>query len=134
MVHPIEVYYDGQCPFCRREMRWLGRLDRKRRIAFRDIAAPDFDAGQVGVAWEALMDRIHARLPDGKMIEGVEVFRQLYATLGFRPLVALTRLPVIKQLLDIAYRWFARNRLRLTGRCHDKECRICAAPAGGPTV
>jgi predicted DCC family thiol-disulfide oxidoreductase YuxK len=117
----IEVFFDGQCPYCRREMRWLHRRDRRGRFQFTDIAAPAFDAHTTGVPWETLMDRIHARLPDGRMLEGVEVFRRLYTAIGFGPLVALTRLPGVKQLLDLAYRWFARNRLRLGGRCSDES-------------
>ena len=118
----IEVFFDGGCPYCRREMRWLHRRDRRGRIRFTDIAASGFDARTTGVPWETLMDRIHARLPDGRMLEGVEVFRRLYTAIGFGPLVALTRLPGVKQLLDLAYRWFARNRLRLGGRCRDESC------------
>jgi predicted DCC family thiol-disulfide oxidoreductase YuxK len=127
----IEVFFDGHCPLCRREMGWIRRRDRRHRIRFTDIAAPGFDAGATGVAWPTLMDRIHARLPDGRMVEGVEVFRLVYAALGFGPLVALTRLPGVRQLLDLAYRWFARNRLRLTGRCNDKTCKICPESARG---
>jgi hypothetical protein len=70
------------------------------------------------------MDRIHGRLPDGTVVEGVEVFRRLYAAVGFGPLVALTRLPGVSQLLDLAYHAFAKNRLRLTGRCVDGACEL----------
>ncbi len=69
-----------------------------------------------------MMARIHGRAADGSFIEGVEVFRQMYAAVGLSPLVALTRLPGITQLLDVGYRWFAKNRLRLTGRCEDGTC------------
>jgi predicted DCC family thiol-disulfide oxidoreductase YuxK len=126
----IEVFYDGQCPLCVREMGLLRRLDRRGRIGFVDIAAAGFDATAVGVPWEALMDRIHGRLPDGTLVEGVEVFRRLYALVGFTPLVALTRLPGLAQLLDLTYRLFARNRLRLTGRCRDDGCSHAPALAG----
>lgn len=122
----IEVFYDGDCPLCVREMRLLRRLDKRERIRFVDIAAESFDRSSVGVTWEALMDRIHARLPDGTLVEGVEVFRRLYAAVGFKSLVALTRLPGIAQLLDLGYRWFAKNRLRLTGRCADGACELHA--------
>jgi predicted DCC family thiol-disulfide oxidoreductase YuxK len=76
------------------------------------------------------MDRIHGRLPDGTIVEGVEVFRRLYAAVGFGPVVALTRLPGVAHLLDLAYRWFARNRLRLTGRCEGGSCEIHSSPTG----
>lgn len=120
----IEVFYDGACPLCMREIRMLRRLDRHQRIGFIDIAAGDFDAASVGLTWQALMDRIHGRLPDGRLVEGVEVFRRLYAAVGFARLVALTRLPGVAHLLDIAYDRFARNRLRLTGRCVDGACAL----------
>jgi predicted DCC family thiol-disulfide oxidoreductase YuxK len=120
----IEVFYDGACPLCMREIRMLRGLDRRRRIGFVDIAADGFDAASVGLTWETLMDRIHGRLPDGTLVEGVEVFRRLYAAVGFGPLVALTRLPGVRQLLDVAYHAFAKNRLRLGGRCVDGSCEF----------
>jgi predicted DCC family thiol-disulfide oxidoreductase YuxK len=76
------------------------------------------------------MDRIHARLPDGRLIEGVEVFRRLYAAVGLGALVAPTRLPGVAHLLELAYRAFARNRLRLTGRCRE-DGGACAARTAG---
>jgi predicted DCC family thiol-disulfide oxidoreductase YuxK len=124
----IEVFYDGACPLCMREIRMLQGRDQRQRIRFVDIAANGFDAASVGLTWETLMDRIHGRLPDGTMVEGVEVFRRLYAAVGFAPLVALTRLPGVKQLLNVAYRAFAKNRLRLTGRCLDGACEIHTKP------
>jgi len=124
----IEVFYDGACPLCLREIRMLQRRDRRQRIRLVDIAADGFDAGSVGLTWEALMDRIRGRLPDGTLIEGVEVFRRLYTAVGFGPLVALTRLPGIAPLLDVAYRAFAKNRLRLTGRCVDGACELHSKP------
>jgi predicted DCC family thiol-disulfide oxidoreductase YuxK len=122
----VEVFYDGACPLCMREMRMLKRLDRKGRILFTDIAAEGFDAGTVGLTWEALMDRIHGRLPDGTVIEGVEVFRRLYAAVGFGALVKVSRAPGVSQALDVAYRLFAENRLKLTGRCTDGACQVHA--------
>lgn len=120
----IEMFHDGDCPLCMREVRLLQRLDRRSRIRFTDIAAPDFDAADVGVDWGTLMDRMHGRLPDGTLVEGVEVFRRLYAAVGFGPLVAITRLPGLTHLLDLGYRVFAKNRLRLTGRCSDGVCEL----------
>jgi len=122
----LDVFYDGDCPICVREIDMLRGLDRRHAIGFVDIAAPDFDPAVVGVSMERLMDRIHARLPDGELIEGVEVFRRLYAAVGLRPLVAMTRLPGISHLLGAGYEVFARNRLRLTGRCDDGQCAVPA--------
>lgn len=124
--HEVEVFYDGDCPLCMKEIRLLQRLDGDRgRIRFTDIADPGFDAAPFGLTWDDFMAKIRGRLPDGTMIEGVEVFRRLYAAVGFGPLVALTRIPGVSNLADLAYEAFAKNRLRLTGRCApDGSCRV----------
>jgi predicted DCC family thiol-disulfide oxidoreductase YuxK len=118
----VEVFFDGDCPLCTKEVAFVRRLDRRARVRFTDIAATGFDASVAGVSQDDLMARIHARLPDGSLVEGVEVFRRIYAAAGLGPLVALTRIPGVSHLLDASYRWFARNRLRLTGRCDDGTC------------
>ena len=113
----IEVFYDGACPVCLREVRFLRRLDRHGRIRFKDIASADFRATDYGKTMEAFISEIHGRLPDGTWIRGVEVFRRLYSAVGLAPLVWVTRLPIVAGILDKGYRVFARNRLRWTQRC-----------------
>lgn len=120
----IEVFFDGACPLCRREVAMLTRRDRHHRIRATDISRPGFDPTSLGVRWSDLMAEIHGRLPDGSLITGVEVFRQLYGAIGLHRVVALTRWPVIAPLLENAYRLFARHRLRLTGRCHGSTCAL----------
>ena len=102
----------------------LERWDRRKKIRFTDISAAGFDPAQVGKSFDDLMARMHGRLPDGTWIEGVEVFRRLYAAVGLGPLVVLSRLPIVKQVLDWGYAVFAKNRLRITGRCHDGACKV----------
>jgi predicted DCC family thiol-disulfide oxidoreductase YuxK len=124
----FEVFFDGECPLCMREIRMLRALDRRERIRFTDIAGDGFDASTLGLTYQQLMERIRGRMPDGTLVEGVEVFRQLYSAVGFGPVVALTRLPVVSGLLDLGYRLFASNRLRLTGRCIKDPSGACSVP------
>lgn len=126
----IEVFFDGDCPLCQREIACLRRLDRRERIQFTNIAATEFIVPP-GRTFDQLMAEIQGRLPDGTWVSGVEVLRRLYAAVGCRWLVMPTRLPGISQMLDWGYRIFARNRLRLTGRCND-ACRLPVLP--GPPV
>ncbi len=120
----VEVYFDGACPLCAREIALLRRLDFAGAITFTDIASSSFDPASLGLSRERLMARIHGRAPSGELIEGVEVFRQLYEAVGLGPAVALTRLPGVSRGLDLAYAWFARNRLRITGRCDHESCEV----------
>jgi predicted DCC family thiol-disulfide oxidoreductase YuxK len=122
----IKVLYDGDCPLCKREIAFLKRRDKRGAIAAEDIAAAGFDPARYGLDHASVMSRIHGVLPDGTVIEGVEVFRRLYTAIGLGWLVAPTRWPLLRGLFDRAYRVFARNRLRWTGRadaaCTSESC------------
>jgi len=122
--YQIELFFDGGCPLCVREIRLMQRWDKKGAIQFTDIDAPEFQAADYGKTQEELMARMHARLPDGSWITGVEVFRRMYTAVGFGPLVWFSRCPGISHLLDLGYFVFARNRLWLTGRCKSGTCSI----------
>lgn len=124
----FEVFYDGGCPLCVREINLLRRWDRHGKIRFTDIDAPTFQPTELGKTYDELMAQMHGRLPDGTWIRGVEVFRRLYTAAGFGPLVFLSRLPVISQIMDLGYLVFAKNRLRLTGRCISEVCSVKMAP------
>ena len=120
----IRLLYDGDCPLCSREIRFLERRDRGRgRIQFEDIAEPAFDPSAYGLETREVMARIHGVLPDGTVVAGMEVFRRAYAAVGLGWLMAPTRWPGLRLLADLAYRIFARNRLRLTGRACTCEAR-----------
>jgi predicted DCC family thiol-disulfide oxidoreductase YuxK len=122
----IEVYYDGDCPLCRREIDWVRKRDGESKIRFVDISDPNFDAEAVtGKTFFDLMARLHARTRDGEWITGIEVTRQMFAAIGFRRSVQMSRWPVIRNLLDWSYQIFAKNRLWITGRGPLAECVEC---------
>ncbi len=120
----FEVFYDGDCPLCLKEIRMLRWLDRNNgRIQFTDIAAEGFDAeGTTGLTYDQLMAEIYGRLPNGELVTGMEVFRQLYGAVGLGLLFAPTAWGPLRPLFDRVYSFFARNRLRITGRCTNETC------------
>jgi predicted DCC family thiol-disulfide oxidoreductase YuxK len=124
----MRILIDGLCPLCRHEGRLLEKLDRGRgRLQTIDITSPGFDASDYGVTFEQVMGHIHGVTPDGRVVTGMEVFRRSYAAVGWGWLWAPTGWPGLKQAFDLAYRWFAKHRLRLTGRkgeaCESDRCR-----------
>lgn len=125
----VEVFHDGRCSICAREIRVIRWLDRRDRIRFTDIAEEDFTPPPGAPSLDGLMRRIRARTPDGAWIEGPEVFRRIYAAVGFRWLVPLTRLPGVRPLIAALYRRFARWRYRR--RCRSGYCPLPEDTAGG---
>lgn len=128
----ITVLIDGQCSLCRREAAFLRRLDAGRgALALQDITLPDFDPARHSLTYETVMTRIHGVLPDGRVVEGVEVFRRAYDAVGWGWLLGWTAWPGLRQLADGVYVLFARCRLWLRGgvAC---AARPSAAGAAGP--
>ena len=119
----FEVFYDGECPLCRREINFLKSKDRKGRIRFRDLQNLQLNTPEIPRTYDQLMAEIHGRLPDGTWVTGVEVFRRLYDAIGWTWVVAPTRWPLIRNVLNVGYRFFAKRRLALTGRCND-SCEV----------
>ena len=117
----FKLLYDGECPFCLREVRWLQSRNRRKHLAFEDISSPDFDAARLGLTREKLLGVIHGVFPDGRIVCKVEVFRQAYRAVGLGWLVAPTGWPVARWVFDGLYSLFARYRVRL-GRLFGRSC------------
>ncbi len=114
--YPLTVFFDGACPICDREIALMKWLDRRRQLEFCDFSSQEYNAASSGFAAEDLGTVIHARWSDGSIITGVEVFRAMWEAVGLGFLARLSRLSLVEPLVLTAYAWFARNRLRLTGR------------------
>ncbi len=106
----------------------LKRLDKHDRIAAEDIADPAFDGSRYGLTYEQVMGRIHGIGADGTVVRDMEVFRRLYRAVGLGWLLSWTAWPGLRRVADAGYRWFARHRLRLTGRggeaCEGGRCAV----------
>ena len=129
--YPLTVFFDGACPICDREIAVMKRLDRRRQLEFCDFSAQEYDAASSGFAAADLGAVIHARWADGSVITGVEVFRAMWEAVGLGFLARLSRLSLVEPLVLKAYAWFARNRMRLTGRSHECTGDVCKSALSG---
>lgn len=130
----LTLFFDGACPLCSREAAFLRRLDKHRRLAFIDIAAADFDPSPWGLDLDRLMARMHAIDADGRLIEGMEVFRRAYRLVGLGWLLAWTGWPGLRSLADLGYRAFAKVRPRLSSAPCTDRCDRGARRAKGAAI
>ena len=114
--YPLTVYFDGECPICRREIHLIKVFNRRECLQFIDFSTSAYRPTDHGLNQGDLGRVIHDRWSDGSIITGVEAFTEMWEAIGFGVLARLSRLPLINALLVKAYTWFAKNRLRLTGR------------------
>ncbi|HEF5875315.1 TPA: DUF393 domain-containing protein [Burkholderia cenocepacia] len=106
----LVLYFDGRCPLCVAEIRRLGERDARHRLAFVDIAEPGFDPTPLGVDLPALNRELHARLPDGRMLTGIDGIAAAHALIGRRWFARLLRSPAMRAVSAPLYRRLARNR------------------------
>jgi predicted DCC family thiol-disulfide oxidoreductase YuxK len=117
----VKLLYDGECPFCRREVEWLKRRDRAGNLAVEDITAIGFDPARYGLTRSEVMRVLHGVLPDGRVVYRLEAIRHAYQAIGLGWVIAPTRLPLVCGALDWMYGVFAHNRVRL-GRWFGRDC------------
>jgi predicted DCC family thiol-disulfide oxidoreductase YuxK len=102
----LEVFYDGDCPLCRREIALMRKLDRSGRIAFTDVSGDG--AGPLDRA--ALLSRFHV-VENGRLRSGADAFAAMWrAVPRLRWLGSIARIPVVLSALEGLYRLFLRAR------------------------
>jgi predicted DCC family thiol-disulfide oxidoreductase YuxK len=112
----LQVWYDGACPLCQREIALMRRLDRRGAIAFVDVAASE---AACPVDRATLLTRFHVR-ENGQMLSGAAAFAAMWRAIPLlRPVGLVARGPGMLWLLERAYQGFLRWRpalQRLIGR------------------
>jgi len=103
----VTVWFDGDCPLCRREIAWLRRLDHRRGINFVDVAGGE--ACPIDTA--TLLQRFHAQEADGLLVSGAAAFAAMWRAIpALRPFGQIARIPAVLWVLERTYRVFLRVR------------------------
>lgn len=109
------LFFDGDCGFCSRSVRWVIRLDRRARIDFAPLqgrlASEKGLVGRTGLDGTVVL----WREADGRFFERSDALIELARALGggWR-MFALARF-IPRVLRDAVYRWIARHRHQLGG-------------------
>ena len=121
----ITLYFDGDCPLCKREINFLKKITPKDKVSFEDISEENFKEDKHGKSCSKLMAEIHAKTSDGQWLIGMDAFRAVYSYTKFSFIFNLTKLPILRQSFDFMYKLFAKNRLKLTGRSSSNQSSSC---------
>jgi predicted DCC family thiol-disulfide oxidoreductase YuxK len=109
----LEVWFDGGCPLCRREIALMRRLDRRGAIAFTDVADGQ---GSCPIDRAELLARFHAR-EAGVMLSGAAAFAAMWRAIPLlRPLGLAARNRAVLGGLERLYIAFLRIRPALVRR------------------
>lgn len=113
----INLIYDGKCNLCLKEMKFLNRMDKYGKVMLTDIEDPSYDSNlpqNQGVTYESGMKVMHAILPDGTVIQGIDCFVKVYDIVGLGWVFSVAKVPVLRPMIDKAYDIWAGYRTLVT--------------------
>jgi predicted DCC family thiol-disulfide oxidoreductase YuxK len=115
------VFYDGDCPLCRREIAHYRRMDKRERLHWVDAVNESETLAEHGLSLERAMAELHVLDGAGCWQRGVDAFLVIWQHLpAYRWLAKLVTVLGLRRPLGFIYRHFAawRNRRRCeTGSC-----------------
>ena len=127
----LTIFFDGDCPICKREVVFLQSRNKNSYLNFIDINSSEFGHYvNYGITYKQAMERIYALKDDCSLIRDIEVFQEAYNLIGLGWIYAPTKIPIFDKLIELIYGIWAKYRLKLTFRpsiekiCIEKGCEL----------
>lgn len=115
------VFYDGDCPLCKREITHYQKCRGAENLLWVDVANDTSTLELYGLDRERAMQRFHVLDAMGKWQTGSYGFAEMWSHLAaYRWLAILLRKGRLLPLMDVLYGSFARWRLKR--RCTSGHC------------
>ncbi len=107
MLENAQIYYDGGCPVCSREIAFYRARPGVEGLQWVDVSKADATGLGPGLTREHAMARIHVRLPDGTLLSGAAAFAAIWRQMpGFKWLGRLLAIQPFTLVAEIGYRGF----------------------------
>ena len=108
----INVYFDGGCPLCRREIDFYQAIQPPHTFRWNDISSEVLQTETWGFDKKSAMENLHVRDCHGNLHTGVDAFACIWEKFPkFRWLSHLIKKPILYQLAKVGYLIFAKIRL-----------------------
>lgn len=121
----MQLFYDGSCVFCKREIGIVRSFDRGKTHKYIDISKAEFDAAAHGLD-AARVNKYFSGIREGTAItEGPETVYHAMREIGCEWLVFPLRFHLIRKLVAPVYELYARWRVPISnklGRSCEGSC------------
>lgn len=122
----VRVFYDGDCPMCRREIAFLDKRALPGSLELVDISKSDVASQPLapGLDRAEALAFMHVQLPSGRVVKGAEAFAAMWEQVPrAAPLARLAARWPLRPALDLAYRAFLLIRPGLQALARRAERR-----------
>jgi predicted DCC family thiol-disulfide oxidoreductase YuxK len=109
------LFFDGACGMCTRAKDLIVSLDRTGKLHTEPLQGPGVSE-RLGVPTERLLDAVRWIDSNGTVYAGAEATNAAISTaLGSRIPLAIYRIPGIRFIEDVVYRWIVAHRYKFPG-------------------
>jgi predicted DCC family thiol-disulfide oxidoreductase YuxK len=109
------LFFDGACGMCTRSRDLLLKMDRTGNVRTEALQSPG-TAQRLGIAPASLLESARWLDSSGTVYSGAEATNAaLSAAIGSRIPLAIYRIPGIRFVEDVIYRWVVAHRYRFPG-------------------
>ena len=124
MQNKFIFLFDGGCPLCLRETRFLKKRDSSNKINFIDINNDNYNPVLYkDISYVEAMSNLHGILENGDIIKGLDVLAYSYELIGLGWVYYPLKIEFLAPLLRLFYQYWAKYRLKITGRSNiEKLC------------
>ena len=118
--------FDGGCPLCLRETKFLKKKDSSNKIDFIDINKESYNPSLYrDISYADAMSNLHGILENGDIIKGLDVLAHSYKLIGLGWVYYPLKIEFLAPLLRLIYQYWAKYRLKITGR--SKMEKLCTS-------
>jgi predicted DCC family thiol-disulfide oxidoreductase YuxK len=118
------ILYDGGCGFCFRWVHFWKSVVEPRGFAVKDLQSAYAD-GSLQISQENMLDDIRILTRSGELESGANAYLYVARRIWWAwPFFAIFSLPGFNWTLWWGYRWFNRNRYRISRPCPLPQERV----------
>ena len=124
MQNKFIFLFDGGCPLCLRETKFLKKKDVLNKINFIDIDSDNYNPVLYqDISYAQAMSNLHGILENGDIIKGLDVLSYSYKLVGLGWVYYPLKIDFLAPVMRLFYQLWARYRLKITNRSNiEKLC------------
>ena len=125
----IEVFFDGKCGLCSKEIAYYQSIAPSGIFAWMDIATDASPLAAHQISQADALRHLHVRDAAGNWHIGAAAFLVIWQQLRYwRFLAVLVGLPIIRQIAAMVYNRFADHRFAKLAHCQIAQKNLAEAP------
>ena len=114
----ISVFFDGKCNLCSKEINYYRRIAPKNTFNWVDITKTPGELDKFEIKLSDGLRLMHVADSNGNIFNGVDAFIIMWKQIKYWKILGLfVSLPIVKQIANLLYRYFADWRFNRYEHC-----------------